>query len=374
MKDDREPNRLDGSFNRFDNYSLEFFIDPRLRSDTAKMLESENEHQTQQATPVFAPNPTLPLGAPPTSTLASPLPGLYNLDFDEEAENDIVLPPSAYTSLDCFLASGDIQDEGERLWLIGLQAGIGLGINGVRESVLNQMQYTNSVFGRRLQSDPSDPDPYQMRMEIGKQCQAGFDLNIANRLSRKFMGNCMKIVDVIVENGLTACLPENGNAIPGTSMFFSDEDTARCHENFRKMNKAHGTLGVQPQTHTQIHDGSDDSDDSDDGQPAPFMTSFLGDVPFIAGFDMTRLEGPAALVADALKHKYIMTPQILSQQYIGFESRGGAGPEPFALHTTGKADLSGHPQNNHQAFKARHENGDSGQQTPSIKPEAEPGA
>ncbi|KAI1126551.1 hypothetical protein F5Y10DRAFT_244556, partial [Nemania abortiva] len=132
----------------------------------------------------------------------------------------------------------DQRNENERIWLIGLQAGIGLGIDGAREAVLNEMQWENTVFQRPLQQSPSDPDPQQLRMEIGQSCLTGFDRRVAYRMANRFLGTCGQLADIVVQHGLTTCLPETGCHVMGTSMFFSADDVARCHENSQLINEA----------------------------------------------------------------------------------------------------------------------------------------
>ncbi|KAI0555676.1 hypothetical protein F4679DRAFT_519434 [Xylaria curta] len=219
-----------------------------------------------------------------------------------------------------------IHDETERLWLIGVQAGIGLGITGAREAVLNEMTYENTVFSRPMQSYPSDPPPYEMRMYLGRHCMAGFDRRVADRIAKQFVANSMELIDIIVENGLTACLPEYGSPLPGTFAFFTDEDSARCHENSRNIDEALKLAGIQ-----QPKPGMDNGDDTE--QLNPLTASFKGDSRFIGGLDMTQLTGTAALVANALNEKNRAkygSPMMPSRQYI---SRGPA-PAPCVSHLT----------------------------------------
>ncbi|KAF2965065.1 hypothetical protein GQX73_g8527 [Xylaria multiplex] len=253
----------------------EGLLDPRLRSDAAKTGESRTKTQTQGHTPAPAPAPA----ATPGSASASFPP--YNKYWDDTWIEDMVmddehtvLPESPFKSLDYIIASGDMRAD-ERLWLIGLQLGIGLGVYGAREAVLNEMQNENTVFSRRIQTDPSDPDPHHMRMALGQRCQKGFDLRVANRAANCYIRNCNRIADTVVYNGITECLPETGNHVMGTSMLFSEEDVARCHANSRVIKEWIG-------------------------MPAPATASFMGDGTSIGGVDMTRLSGTAALIANAV--------------------------------------------------------------------------
>lgn len=239
-----------------------------------------------------------------------------------------------------------VHDETERLWLMGVQAGIGLGIAGAREAVLNEMMYDNTVFSRPIQSYPTDPSPYDMRMYLGQRCMTGFDLRVAARISRQFVNSSLQLIDLIVDNGLTACLPEYGSPLPGTFAFFTDQDSARCHENSRILDEALELAGVhqQPDIGLENHVGIE--------QPAPLTASFKGDSRFIGGLDMTQLTGTAALVANAVNEKNRARcngPVMPNQQHMASGSRPGL--EPHVSHLTGDAHLSGHLGNDHQGYK-----------------------
>ncbi|KAI0107001.1 hypothetical protein GGR51DRAFT_559688 [Nemania sp. FL0031] len=214
-------------------------------------------------------------------------------DYDEAK-----LPQTAYTSLDFCMASLGVQNEYERNWLIGLQAGIGLGIDGAREAILNEMQWENTVFNRPLQQSPSDPDPHQIRMEIGESCATGFDRRVAFRTANHFLGTCSQLADIVVQHGLTACLPGSGNPLMGTSMFYSAEDVARCYENSPLIYETPEVAVAEPQVNTGMNY------DVGVEQPASLTASFMGGGSSIAGIDMARLDGASALVANAVKATY----------------------------------------------------------------------
>ncbi|KAI1753085.1 hypothetical protein F4782DRAFT_546028 [Xylaria castorea] len=359
MADDKE---IKEEFN--DGYFDESLIDPRLRSDIAETYGSE--YQIESSAPSLVPGPTLFSSAALAPVTATPLtPPQFELyDFNVDGidmglERDAVLPSSAYQSLDFIVGSDDmVHDETERLWLIGVQAGIGLGIVGAREAVLNEMTYENTVFSRPIQSYPSDPSPYDMRMYLGQRCMTGFDLRVADRISKQFVANSLQLIDIIVENGLTACLPEYGSPLPGTFAFFTDEDSARCHENSRNIDKALKLAGIQPQPKPSVDSGVGIE------QPAPLTASFKGDSRFIGGLDMTQLTGTAALVANAVNEKNRArygSPVTPNQQYM---SRG-SGPTPYISHLTRDC----HPGNDHQDYKDKHEDVYNCQKMPNDKSE-----
>ncbi|RYC65291.1 hypothetical protein CHU98_g914 [Xylaria longipes] len=362
MADDKE---VKEEFNA--GYFDESLIDPRLRSETAET------HERQYWTKY--PAPGLVRGPPLVPAISTPLTPTqverycFNIDdMDMGVERDAALPSSAYQSLD-FIVGSDamVHDETERLWLIGVQAGIGLGITGAREAVLNEMMYENTVFSRPLQSYPSDLPPYEMRMHLGRRCMTGFDLRVADRIAKQFVANNLHLIDIIVENGLTACLPEYGSPLPGTFAFFTDEDSARCHENSRSIDKALECGGIQLQPSFSVDNGIGTE------QPAPFTASFKGDSRFIGGLDMTKLTGTAALVANAVNEKNRARydgPAMPNQQYMG----RGPGPTPTVSPLTEDAHLSAQPMNNHQGYKSQYEDIYNGQKMPNDKPEAEPEA
>ncbi|KAI0485853.1 hypothetical protein F4859DRAFT_512045 [Xylaria cf. heliscus] len=331
-------------------YVDESMIDPRLRSHVAET--HGREYQTQSSASGLAPAPTLVSNAGPAPATAAHLPptraGPYDFilnEIDLGVEGEEVLPTSVYQSLD-FIVGADhlVHDETERLWLIGVQAGIGLGIAGAREAVLNEMMNENTVFSRPIQSSPSDPSPYDMRMYLGQRCMTGFDLRVAGRISQQFVANSMRLIDIIVENGLTACLPEYGSPLPGTFAFFTDQDSARCHENSRAIDEAFQQAGIEIQPNVSADNGVGT------GQPAPLTASFMAYSQFIGGHDMTRLTGTGALVANAVNDRNRVRygdPAMPNQQYMAGRSR----PEP---HFTGDAQLSGDQGNNRQGHWASH--------------------
>ncbi|TGJ81325.1 hypothetical protein E0Z10_g7442 [Xylaria hypoxylon] len=327
----------------------ESLLDPRLRSDAVKTYGSETNTKTQAPGPTPGPTPA-PALTPASASALFPLHGqpwddawIEDMVMDDE---NTVLPESPFKSLDFIIASGNTRAD-ERLWLIGLQLGIGLGIYGAREAVLNEMQNENTVFSRRIQTDPSDPDPYRMRMELGQRCQTGFDLRVANRAANRYIRNCNRIADMVVYNGITTCLPETGNHVMGTSMLFSEEDVARCHANSRVINE---WVGMDKDPNTE--------------QPVLPTASFMGDGVSIGGVDMTRLSGTAALIANAATNGVGNGgPRMRNEQYM---------PRPTldVACATQDPHQPSHPEND-GAFKAKHDGVDRGKDAPNDKPEAE---
>ncbi|KAI0445671.1 hypothetical protein F4803DRAFT_570256 [Xylaria telfairii] len=354
-------------------YLDESLIDPRLRPHTPETQRSE--YPVEPLEPGLVLGPTLLSGAalaPATTAPTQVMAHDFDLDVEMDIEGDAGLPASAYQSLDFIVGSDDmVHDETERLWLIGLQAGIGLGIAGAREAVLNEMMYENTVFSRPIQSYPSDPDPYDMRMYLGQRCMTGFDLRVAARISRQFVNSSLQLIDLIVDNGLTACLPEYGSPLPGTFAFFTDEDSARCHENSRSLDEALELAGVHQQP------GFGLENDVDIEQPASFTASFKGDSRFIGGLDMMQLTGTAALVANAVNEKNRARcngPVMPNQQAM---TRGPEpGFKPHVSHLTGDAHLSGHLGNDHQGYKTKYDDDDAynSQEMPNNKPKVKPEA
>ncbi|KAI0518530.1 hypothetical protein F5B22DRAFT_599577 [Xylaria bambusicola] len=279
----------------------ESMLDPRLRTDSAKMLESESNTNTQAASSGPESSPT---GLTGTTPALAPFPAYvpegqgeawWNNFEDDIMDQDTVFPESPYKSLDYIIDSGDLRDD-ERTWLMGMQAGIGLGIHCAREAVLNEMQNENTVFKRQMQRHPSDPDPFQLRMELGRECEKGFDIRVAYRAGNRYIRSLNQVADTVVYHGLTDCLPGTGNHFVGTSMLFSDEDVARCRSNYRIMSEAARIAASQPQPSLGV-DGNSSTD-----QPAPLTASFLGDGKRIGNVDMTRLTGTAALIANAFTY------------------------------------------------------------------------
>ncbi|KAI0537005.1 hypothetical protein GGR58DRAFT_502607 [Xylaria digitata] len=328
-----------------DGFLDESLLDPRLRSGAAKTYERRTKTKTQGLAPASAPASA---SAPTATPASAPFPP-YDKYWDDAWIEDMVmdeehtvLPESPFKSLDYIIASGDMGAD-ERLWLIGLQLGIGLGVYGAREAVLNEMQNENTVFSRRIQTDPSDPEPYRMRMALGQRCQKGFDLRVADRAANCYIRNCNRIADMVVYNGITECLPETGNHVMGTSMLFSEEDVARCHANSRVINEWFGMAGDQPHPNFAINT------DANTEQPAPPTASFMGDGMNIGGVDMTRLSGTAALIANAATNGI---------GAYGSGMRNGqcmSEPTPDVAYPTRDTHRSSHSENNDGGFKTEYD-------------------
>ncbi|KAI0202537.1 hypothetical protein F4808DRAFT_468230 [Astrocystis sublimbata] len=161
------------SFHSFD----ESCVDPRLRAGDAENRGVGNE--------VLPPAPDWRTGLAP-----SPHELPYEMDRDfyiRDWEANQVLPSSAYTSLDWVLAQPNgVRDENERCWLKGVQEGIGLGIHGAREVMLNEMMMDKTVFRQPLVPHHADCSSYGIRMAIGEKCRTGFDIRVANRVAQNF--------------------------------------------------------------------------------------------------------------------------------------------------------------------------------------------
>ncbi|KAI1300789.1 hypothetical protein F5Y03DRAFT_223928 [Xylaria venustula] len=306
----------------------ESMLDPRLRSDAGRTQGSENKTEILGAG--FGPGP-----APASGPSLAHTDAWWETFEDDICDENTVFPESAFKSLDFLIESENMGDD-ERTWLMGMQAGIGLGIISAREALLNEMQNENTVFGRPIQQQASDPDPFTMRMAIGQLCQIGFDRRVAYRAANRYLKNCEQIADTVVYNGLTSCLPETGNHMIGTSTFFSDEDVARCHANSRVIKETLGMSMDQPQPNPGVE------------QPTPLTASFLGDGPSIGGVDMTQLTGTAALIANAAMHG-------IGGNGLGMRNgqhmTGGPGPAPHVSHPTQHANPSGQSGNDGAAFK-----------------------
>ncbi|KAI1278498.1 hypothetical protein F5Y07DRAFT_61217 [Xylaria sp. FL0933] len=284
----------------------ESLLDPLLRSGTAKAHEGDAVN-TQPSASGSVPGPVPPRALSlATARASSQGPGHdsaprfpYNDAWWDSFEDDIcdrnsAYPGSSYKSLDDVInsESASMRDD-ERYWLMGLQAGIGLGIHTTREALLNEVQNNNSVWGLPIQRDPSRSDPNTERRKLGELCQGGFDRHVAYRAANSWNRSRNQIADMVVYNGLTECLPGTGDHMIGTSTLFSKGDVEKCHSNARVLREAQGAAGNQQQLNLLTRNGSGTE------RPAPPTASFLGDGSSIAGVDMTQLSGTAGIIANA---------------------------------------------------------------------------
>jgi hypothetical protein len=203
------------------------------------------------------------------------------------------LPSTVYTSLNHLLTTHNVTPN-EWLWFMGVQSGIGLGIMNTREAILNEMQHYRTVFNRPIQLDAQDIDHFNMRMKIGQACTVGFDLRVAQRAATAIINQQRFIAQIIVKEGLTWALPGMGDPMIGTSTFFSDEDIARCFENSQQQNKTFPSRDAQEQPGPEM-DGGHGA-----GARQQLTASFPVGGPNIGGIDMTKLDGTAGLIANAI--------------------------------------------------------------------------
>ncbi|KAI1178193.1 hypothetical protein F4777DRAFT_538826 [Nemania sp. FL0916] len=240
---------------------------------------------------------------------SSPVP---SVDFIKHVQKLVdeapVLPADATTSLDfLFESEGERLNEFEKIWLMGLQCGIGLGIRGAREAVLNEMQFENSVFRQpMLQSPASEAHALQRRMEMGRECIAGFDRRVAYRTANQFLLESAQLTQGVVQSGLVKCLPVTGVPLGGTSVFFTPENIARCYENSWRINNEQLITGIQQ----------------------PDAGSFLGD-GFLSLADTGRLFDAQAYVINALQDGHGPGPDGL-----GVPGQQSGAERPSPVHTT----------------------------------------
>lgn len=271
-------------------YIDESLLDPRLRSNA-----SSGGAQTRTSTPLGSQSVTdanagrgfVPPNAPPPSV---------NLDEYYPDESVLILPPSSAQAFDFCLDSNDIQHSDERFWIMGLQAGIGIGIYGAREAILNEMQNGNTVFGQWVQSSPN---PVKRRYSIGLACEQGFDRRVAWRVAMNYSIHCQQFIDWVVKNGRVDLLPETGNHLFGTGIFFDNDRAALCHAN------AHHRALINMLSNPEA---GNNTDDGQTAPPAPTTESFLSGGRFVAGVDMARLDPTISSTVRAVKAAYNIAP------------------------------------------------------------------
>ncbi|KAI1366339.1 hypothetical protein F5Y08DRAFT_301378 [Xylaria arbuscula] len=276
----------------------ESLLDPRLKeASNPPARRTKANTKAASSDTVLSNTEIVAVPAPaPAQTYVSLADAWWDAFEDDIVDEHTIFPDSAYKSLDYIIASENMQGN-ERTWLMGVQAGIGLGIHSAREAMLNEMQNENTVFGRQIQKNASDPDPYQMRMELGRRCKTGFDRRVAYRAANRFIRNCGRVADLVVQNGLTSCLPEVGNGVIGTSMFFSGEDVARCYSISQKID---GFFGI-PKGQLQPFLNTNNKPSAD--QPTPLIASFLRDGQSAGDIDVTQLTGTTALTSNRVVYR-----------------------------------------------------------------------
>ncbi|CAJ2510733.1 Uu.00g063580.m01.CDS01 [Anthostomella pinea] len=124
-----------------------------------------------------------------------------------------VLPENVYSSLDHYMTTHGVLNEGDRMWVMGVQYGIGLGVETLRKSLLDELQTEGKIFGHVVKPEHADENLTAMRQKTEIQCIAQFDLRQAAGAAAQFVANQETLAKMIIQQGLVTALPQNGGFV-----------------------------------------------------------------------------------------------------------------------------------------------------------------
>ncbi|RYO88251.1 hypothetical protein DL766_006269 [Monosporascus sp. MC13-8B] len=125
---------------------------------------------------------------------ASPLtPGLDSIGLAP----DVVVPTSVFTGLEEYMTNFPAFDEIDKIWQLGIQYGIGLGVNAYKAGLMNELVTRGRLFGRHVLIDGGG-DVQRMRASI--MSRDLFDRVTAAEAGRQFVQNSITMMELAVDN------------------------------------------------------------------------------------------------------------------------------------------------------------------------------
>ncbi|RYP38582.1 hypothetical protein DL767_002518 [Monosporascus sp. MG133] len=129
-----------------------------------------------------------------SSVSASPTtPGLNSIG----PPPDVVVPISVFSGLEDYMSKFPVFDEIDKIWQLGIQYGIGLGVNAYKAGLMNELVTRGRLFGRHVLIDGGG-DVQRMRASIMRHDL--FDRVTAAEAGRQFVQNSMTMMELAVDN------------------------------------------------------------------------------------------------------------------------------------------------------------------------------
>ncbi|KAI0010638.1 hypothetical protein F4779DRAFT_289144 [Xylariaceae sp. FL0662B] len=224
-----------------------------------------------------------------SSPIAAP-PGTWSAPRDENR----FVPKNIFQGLENHMATKGVHDKTDRLWIMGVQYGIGLGIQQYKTSLMNELAASGRLFGRPVLFDSFGENGPIMRRRIEKKAAEHFDLMQASLAGDEFAKYAEIVARTIADADLEDALPAGG--MIGTAGMFPDTETAGVGAHTEALDaaladEAHGAGGGSMPGPNHV------SNTLQNG-------SFTAGGDFIGGIDMSRLDGTAGMVANALNAKF----------------------------------------------------------------------
>ncbi|KAI1495293.1 hypothetical protein F5X96DRAFT_675870 [Biscogniauxia mediterranea] len=143
---------------------------------------------------------------------------------------NLILPPTVYNALDSHMMSRGVLDESDRMWIMGVQYGIGLGILAYKESLMDELEIEGRLYGCAVQPTGGMGNSLAMRSKISTKACEYYDLMQAHKAAGKFMAASELLAQTIVEKGIEAALPPAGSFV-ATPALFPNNPEAQAHTN-----------------------------------------------------------------------------------------------------------------------------------------------
>ncbi|RYP19643.1 hypothetical protein DL765_003236 [Monosporascus sp. GIB2] len=110
---------------------------------------------------------------------------------------DVVVPTSVFTGLEDYMTKFPAFDEIDKIWQLGIQYGIGLGVNAYKAGLMNELVTRGRLFGRHVLIDGGG-DTQRMRASI--MSRDLFDRVTAAEAGRQFIQNSITMMELAVDN------------------------------------------------------------------------------------------------------------------------------------------------------------------------------
>ncbi|RYP54272.1 hypothetical protein DL768_000846 [Monosporascus sp. mg162] len=108
----------------------------------------------------------------------------------------LVVPTNVFSGLEDYMTKFPAFDEIDKIWQLGIQYGIGLGVNAYKAGLMNELVTRGRLFGRRILIDGGDVQ--RMRASIMRHDL--FDRVTAAEAGRQFVQNSVTMMELAVDN------------------------------------------------------------------------------------------------------------------------------------------------------------------------------
>ncbi|KAI5923791.1 hypothetical protein F4810DRAFT_710216 [Camillea tinctor] len=141
---------------------------------------------------------------------------------------NLVLPPDVYHGLDQYMMKNGVLNMNDRMWAMGVQYGIGLGVSAYKESLMDELEIEGRLFGRVLQVDRANDTSLTMCEKIKSEACGYFDLAQAHRAAKKYITSSELLAETIEKKGIEASLPAAGSHVAPPALFPNNSE-AQAH-------------------------------------------------------------------------------------------------------------------------------------------------